>query len=904
MTDPRGSIWRKWDLHIHTPASFHWSGARFANMTEEARSQSMKSMIEAINASDVAAFAIMDYWTFDGFLALRRHSELAHQPVCTKKIFPGMELRIDAPVDYRLNIHVLLADFLTNQQLVDFKSRLLISIGTAEVPLSDECLVRFAHTLDASKAAFHGFAREQLSSEENLLKLGSMTAVVSRKSLREAIDILPKGSALIVMPYDTSDGLQRLDWKQHPHADNYFMQSANIFETREEANVDLFHCRQTEKNRDFFENFKKTLGGEPKPCVSGSDAHRFADYGIFPSGKATWIKADVTFEGLKQIIYEPVYRAAIGVAPPLDPIYVIQRASFNFPDDTMLGSEDFCLRGKATVYFSPNLTCFIGGRGTGKSTILNLIHEKLNPSQNKFLKDHTLKNAVVDSCVTVDGANNIEFLSQNEIEEFATNPDKFTAAIFARLLKFDKEGLLEKCSEKLAAYLDEIDYQISRYDKRIELSARMASKSSELKTYRDIVEFLKDEEYQQLSKDLRTNSERLEQVKAASRKLASLIAALQTVLKEHTIESSVPSNEYHTFHADAINQINDIVKRYLSSVPFANVRAEEKTLSDEITNLQSQLEKYLSSKNLSKENLLDISRANQMLSTLEGEIADFQKELDFVNADIASFKLDKGTKEEYERQIVAQLQPISEQLKNLNGEVKTIGLDYAFQTENAKTRLLEMFMDKLPLDDKKSRHRQDFVESVLFLVDPEKLQDQQAFLNSISHEAKDNKTTTGVISFLTDPNNYEVYKLLAYRVFLDVEVFKTITVSYDEKLLTDSSFGQRCTAAMVILLLLGNTPLVIDEPEAHLDSALIARYLVNLLKERKQERQVIFATHNANFVVNGDSELINVLSMDANKITQIEPTTLENLEQRHTIVALEGGKEAFKQREMKYEFPE
>ena len=63
MNDPKGSLWRKWDLHIHTPASFHWKGQRFADMTPEQESAALKAMVEKMAGDDVAAFGIMDYWT-------------------------------------------------------------------------------------------------------------------------------------------------------------------------------------------------------------------------------------------------------------------------------------------------------------------------------------------------------------------------------------------------------------------------------------------------------------------------------------------------------------------------------------------------------------------------------------------------------------------------------------------------------------------------------------------------------------------------------------------------------------------------------------------------------------------------------------------------------------------------
>jgi len=148
--------------------------------------------------------------------------------------------------------------------------------------------------------------------------------------------------------------------------------------------------------------------------------------------------------------------------------------------------------------------------------------------------------------------------------------------------------------------------------------------------------------------------------------------------------------------------------------------------------------------------------------------------------------------------------------------------------------------------------------------------------------------------------NFEILKLQAELRLLDVRKFGHIHVLYDDKPVENSSFGQRCTAVIVVLLLLGNMPIVIDEPEAHLDSSLIAKYLVDLIKTRKKHRQIIFATHNANFVINGDAELIHCMSMDDSKVTKVVTTTIEDLTHRELLLALEGGEKAFHQREKRY----
>ena len=144
--------------------------------------------------------------------------------------------------------------------------------------------------------------------------------------------------------------------------------------------------------------------------------------------------------------------------------------------------------------------------------------------------------------------------------------------------------------------------------------------------------------------------------------------------------------------------------------------------------------------------------------------------------------------------------------------------------------------------------------------------------------------------------------MVAERKFLDYSSFKKIKVQYENRPIESSSFGQRCTAVLVILLLLGNNPIIIDEPEAHLDSLLISNYLVEVIKDRKQNRQIIFATHNANFVINGDTELIHILDIDEpSQTTTVISTTIENAQTRETLIGLEGGREAFKKREYRYQ---
>lgn len=111
--------------------------------------------------------------------------------------------------------------------------------------------------------------------------------------------------------------------------------------------------------------------------------------------------------------------------------------------------------------------------------------------------------------------------------------------------------------------------------------------------------------------------------------------------------------------------------------------------------------------------------------------------------------------------------------------------------------------------------------------------------------------------------------------------------------------GQRSAALLAFFLSYGNEPIILDQPEDDLDNHLIYDLIVQQIRKRKCDRQVIIATHNPNIVVNGDAE--QVLSMDFRRgqcvILANRSGCLQNREVREEIChVMEGGSEAFKSR--------
>ena len=140
-----------------------------------------------------------------------------------------------------------------------------------------------------------------------------------------------------------------------------------------------------------------------------------------------------------------------------------------------------------------------------------------------------------------------------------------------------------------------------------------------------------------------------------------------------------------------------------------------------------------------------------------------------------------------------------------------------------------------------------------------------------------------------------------------IELNVSHTGQEDYKRLDQLSIGQKCTAILHLLLIENTDPLILDQPEDHLDNAFIADRIVTTLRNAKLQRQFIFATHNANIPVFGDAEWIGVLEYgkeDEKEQAHIPPTMQGAIDipaiRDEAAEILEGGKEAFTQRSKKY----
>jgi len=961
---PRGSEWRKWDLHVHSPASFNWGdGKQLREMSPDERHEAMQRMHDAIVSTEPVAFAVVDYWTFDGYLEFRRF--LSDRDLeLEKAVFPGMELRILAPTNYRLNLQVVLSDALSDQQLADFRSQL--HIPALNRKLSDEALMRFAAMLGADKANLHGFACPDKLSEGELWRLGSMTAEISPESLQDALSAVPEGTALVVMPYETSDGLKDLNWKKHPHADVYYMQLPDIFEARDPDAIDLFIGRETDANRHFLTNFQKALGDSPKPVVCGSDAHRFSDYGVFPGRRATWIKANPSFEGLKQIVFEPAERVRIQEESPSKklPYLVIDKVSFR--DETEAPRFD-----GTPIHFNPDLNVIIGGKSSGKSLLLYHVAKTVDPEQvaekwstlgekgydcelDEGFDFEVVWGDDVRMCLKEDreDTRRITYIPQMYINHLAEERGE-------QHLKELIESVLDQ-NDEYRAFREETQAYISKTNSRIPVHIdelfRLREEHAQLrKEIRDIGETgAIEKQIQTINRDieqLRKSSGFTKEESEAYELLARRqsfhvrqVTRFRDLLQALSAFSSVATQGFVETGRRLLQQAGDDAARLIGSdklgrrlvegaaekkqeliQEFAEAYAvPDERLRDSI---QKKIEKHRAAESVVKQLLLPYLakvKNQKFLRELQDQLAKEREKLKKIAAKEKRLAevVEKGKEAKrllLERYADLHRAYMSISAKLANPPFDRIGdelhLEAAVDFDSGRfaERFLSMF-------DRRSNFRALFGECF----------ENNEFVYVPGHHDRSIETIFETISRGAQTNvrlraGDHTPRDATFKLFDDYFSL-TYTLTQRGDSILKMSPGKRGLVLLELILHLSNSedPILIDQPEDNLDNRTIYNELNEFVKSKKTQRQIIFVTHNANLVVATDAENVIVANQSGQdqgkdnrefafeyvsgglELTFRDPAASGVLFQmgtrEHACDILEGGQEAFLKRERKYGF--
>lgn len=345
-----GSRWQRWDPHLHAPGTLRndqfrgdWDG--YLKQIEEAHPAPV-------------ALGITDYFTLRGYKEVFRRRQagaLGSIPF----VFANIELRLTIETARRkgINLHLLVSpDDPRHIPLMEEKlGRLLFPYGVDRYACTDEALVRLgrAHRRDPNLDA------------EAALAEGAGQFKVELSQVRELFDGDPWFRANVLAAVAAgADGLSGISEDSQFHA-----------QREELGRFAHIVFSATPSDREYWlgnhPNFRRD-GQTPKPCLHGCDAHSVADV-LEPSAsqqgasgrRMCWIRAEPTFDGLRQSLVEPGRRVHLGEEPPEGPSASDVIRVLRVRNAPWLET--------AEVHLNDGLVTIIGARGSGKTALADFV---------------------------------------------------------------------------------------------------------------------------------------------------------------------------------------------------------------------------------------------------------------------------------------------------------------------------------------------------------------------------------------------------------------------------------------------------------------------------------------------------------------------------------------------------
>ncbi len=688
-----------------------------------------------------------------------------------------------------------------------------------------------------------------------------------------------------------------------------------------------------------------------KPVVSCSDAHTFKELDEFLGRRVvkidrskkeiilkdvTWIKADPTFEGLKQLIYEPESGERVWIGPvkpdKKDDYKIIKKIKFkdtnDFPEE---------------IEFNNNLSSIIGSRSSGKSALLAYVAHSIDKELTEKMidgpgegKKYHWDNINLEYFIEwKNGKSNSEspgkivYIPQNYLFEKSKDPDEIKEKIEPVLFKilpdfaikykqtenninthnqqifekieswFELSGLIRSLENKLKDLGDKksIEKEKQEIESKIEkLKRKYQLSETDIKKYQTI----RAEISTHISRIKQINTE-LSQISNASEEQGyfsilrlNLFPVLESLPKklQDKIRIKLQKRE-----KDILVEINKQVIGYKSSIEKEKL-ALEKNIQEIKTENNELIEKY--QKNIELEELVKkLNEYNEIIKEILNTTSDKKETQDKLQ------KCEKNIKSviDQRKSLIEQLRIEIDRSDQRMLESIKFGLEYDYDEK------LETVTQKINVRDKT-----EFVEKNILNIDEIREKPAEFLLAVYSGKQKinignDKKEVAQEVLSLTE------------KILFTAEMENDKIGGFFKSTMTP---GKRALFALKLILAESEDtwPLLIDQPEDDLDSRSIHGDIVPFLKKKKKERQIIMVSHNANLVIGADSEQIIVANRNGddrknadgkqfNYLTgSIENTKEKDKKHKDTLKAqgirehaceiLEGGRIAFEQRRNKY----
>lgn len=345
-----GSVWARWDPHIHTPNTV--LNNQFAG------ADAWDAFLLKVEESDppIRALGVTDY------LSIQQYEEVVRQRAAGRLpkvglIFANVEMRfgIATAGGSGVNVHLLFSPDDPNHvdEINRFLQRLEFQYQSESYCCSKTDLVRLGRKHEPT-----------VTSDEAALSVGSNQFKIEFAQLmREwGKSEWVRRNCLIAVAAGQRDGTSGLrdDTDSFAALRKSIESFAHIIFSANPSQVDFWLGRRAASLDDL-----ETKWGGMKPCLHGSDAHELARVGD-PDGKRyCWIKGDLSFESLRQACIEPEGRVHIGIEPP--------RGSLAGKTIEAVRVSNAPWMSPSRVPLNSGLVAVIGARGSGKTALADLI---------------------------------------------------------------------------------------------------------------------------------------------------------------------------------------------------------------------------------------------------------------------------------------------------------------------------------------------------------------------------------------------------------------------------------------------------------------------------------------------------------------------------------------------------
>lgn len=930
---PRGSQWRRWDLHIHTKDT-----AKNDQFTSSTFDDFCVVLFRKALDKDIAAIGITDYFNIENYKKVVQFVEDidsfsnttdAGQAIFSdeekekiKNIFilPNVELRMmPATNNGRLvNIHCLLNPAFLNSIENDFFGSIEYSAGSSnKFKMNRQGMIGLGKSLDSSL------------DDTAAYKKGLDSFVVSHGDLQHLYDTNSnfRDNVVIVVSNSNNDGASA------------FQQHYDLFENDAGSQLDAvrksIYCishaifSSNPEDKKYFMGEKVDSEdqviekcGSLKPCIHGSDAHTEDKLFDPDNNSYCWIKADPTFEGLKQIIWDPKERVRIQERNPEDSKsgrIVIDRVTYN---DTS-GQEQ-------TVVFNKDLNSIIGIRGSGKSTLIKNVANKVDPKQfsekDKFERLYHLDSFKVfwgdgeEDHGNEDSPKNVFYIPQNYLSSLAYDEgdkakerDQFLTRLLKKHVRFANaiqayeefvsnskihiEGLIQDLLSANSALTENHDL-LKKQGSKKEIEGEISKKSEEIKKYKGSGD-------QAVTEEELASYSKAQEIVNANNERATVLSQDRDILdalQKNGTNVLVTNQEFNRLSSQRQESIrSELVKKGKENLATL--------VQSEITKIDTEIKKL--SDDTIEQNKIIIPldkkiKANKALEGLTQELAGLQKTLSKINELTGKVTQSTIQKNEAIESLVNAYKEFDTQQQSIFG---TAQFDDTFSFLKIETVTvystddLKKFVERnINTRDTDPQIKQEDDISTLFSESP--VQPAEGTVRKIIVGLIDGKIKTKVE--VSDVSQV-ISQLLKNRY--EIDYLNSVKTKDENTHFKDMTGGQKAIALLELVFNFDDEkyPILIDQPEDDLDVVGVATDLVNFIKREKEERQIIIVSHNASLVICADTEEVLVSSSQRTSSGSYDFSyqtgAIEEPNIRDQIIkVLEGGKEALKQRARKLNF--